>query len=151
MVNVTISISDSLNNRLKKFPDLNKSDVFQKAVGKKLKILEQLERKEVGIVAETIAELKESFEDNSFQFGKDMCLEWIREGTSYSSIKMASSFAGKEEVFDELYRQLDNQIGPIEVYEEIFDEQEGGAILSKEEFAKGFTLEARMVINAIKD
>jgi len=151
MVNITITITESLNNRLKKFPDLNKSELFQSASEKKLKLLEQLSRKETEIPPEIIIKIKEGFEEPSFQFGKDWCIEWIKAGAHYLDITKAAFLAGKEEVFKELYELIGESIEPIEAYEETFSEQEDGGILDRGEFAKGFTLEAKMVVNAVKE
>jgi len=149
MVNITITVPEALKNRLDKFPELNKSEMFQNAAEKKMRILEQLNKIETEIPVEIIAEIKEELERISFQFGKDECLEWIKVSASYSEILKAASLAGKEGVYDEFEDKMGH--GFTANYNKIFSEQNEGANLDHEEFIKGFILEAKMVVNAINN
>jgi hypothetical protein len=151
MKKITISIPDELENKLKKHPNLIRSKLFQQAAEKELKILGLLNEKETSNeVKEIILRLRKDYEDNelSFQFGKDMSIEWMKEAR-YSDVIKLASIAEKENIFDKLYELIGKE--KFEGYKETFTEMQDGEILDQEEFSKGFVIEAKMIINAVKD
>ena len=156
-VNITITISEELKNKLDS-RKVNKSALFKNAAEKKLRILEQLKENETGISNEIIVKLKEESEGQSFQFGKDMCIEWIESGARYLSIvEVAKLVENKdvlsdlEDIIIEMLEKNESALEYMPVYEEKFSDENDGDILDCEAFAKGFTLEAKIVVNAIKN
>jgi len=167
MPNVTLFIQESLKNRLNKYPNIKKSELFQNAVEKKLELLEQLEKIEKTDIPslylesylETIEQIKKEFEENSFEFGQYIFSTWMCE-VGYTDIKKVASFEGKINIADELYNVIlesfkhNNEINRFdwEILEKNFEEfiETEGVILYHSKFAEGFIFEAQRFLNFYK-
>lgn len=148
MVNLTISISPELLSRLDRYPELNKSEMFRNCAEKRLRLLESLETKEIRIPANILEKIKENIEDISFRFGESSALDSIIEGLDPKVILSISRIPIDVQSFESL-KNIIGEILVIEDFEKTFESIQGVPI-DKEEFAKGFVLKMRMVINALK-
>ena len=81
MVNVTITITETLDEKLRKYSRLNKSELFRECVENRLAIIERAERLGLDIPPEVVSKLAGIIESQSavksFEFGRDIFLEWI--------------------------------------------------------------------------
>lgn len=149
MPTITLTIPESLDKKLRRLPELNKSELFVKVLKKKLDILEQLEEIEKDIPVDILLKIAEGSKADSLEFGRQMFFEWIKEDNNSRYIFAISNISDDESIFDNLNKVTKKSL-PFHIYKEEFEE-EIGAIFIKEEFARGFVLAARSTVSLLKE
>lgn len=153
MANITLTIPEDLENRLKKYPQLNKSEMFRDIAEIRLKIIEETETFKEKIPIEVLIKLHKEIEETSIieslEFGKDIFLEWIIKNDNSKYLFYVAAIPESNHMFEDLYAKFGEYIGPIEEYEKEF-EIGHNIIFDRETFSKGFISIAKFTIERLR-
>lgn len=152
MAKITISLPDELEERLKKFPDINRSALFQRSLEREFEIRKRIAASKITIPIEKLEKIIEKFLEQSlyisYEFGNDILLDWIVENNNIRHVFSISEISDTAHIFDDLYKLLGKTL-PIEEYETLIEKQ--GVSFDKNQFAMGFVASAKELSKILKE